>query len=123
MHPKMKDISFRYLLASSLSEILFLGLESMKFINNCEDCELRNYYSYQIYYVYFTEYFCRVMALFIIFCEIFLSIQRYMVLLNKEFFKQNSFYYLLFGLFRSVSFFLLTNYFNLSNLITIYIRI
>ena len=98
MHPKMKDISFRYLLAISLSEILYLGLESMKFINNCEDCELRNYYSYQIYYVYFTEYFCRVMALFIIFCEIFLSIQRYMVLLNKEFFKQNSFYYLLFGL-------------------------
>ena len=33
MHPKMKDISFRYLLAISLSEILYLGFESMKFIN------------------------------------------------------------------------------------------
>ena len=98
IHPKMKDISFRYLLAISLGEILYLGMESVIFANNCEDCELKKSYSYQIYYIYLTDYLCRVIALFIIFCEVFLSIQRFMVLLNKEFLNKKSVYYLFFSL-------------------------
>jgi len=99
IHPKMKDISFKYLLIISLSEIFYLGIESMKPINDCDECKINKYFSYQIYYVYFTDYLSRGIALFIILCEILLSIQRYMVLLNKEFLKPNSLYYFVLGLF------------------------
>ena len=100
IHRKMKDISFKYLFIMSLAEVFYLGFSIMGFMAFCNDCdsELVRSYSFQVYYVYIVNYLVRVIAFFIILCEIFLSLQGYMVLLNKKFLKPTSHYYLLFGL-------------------------
>jgi len=100
IHRKMKDISFKYLFIMSLAEVFYLGFSIMGFMTFCNDCdsELVRSYSFQVYNIYIFRYLVRVIAFFIILCEIFLSLQRYMVLLNKKFLKPTSHYYLLFGL-------------------------
>ena len=100
IHRKMKDISFKYLFIMSLAEVIYLGFYIMQFMTSCNHCdiELVRSYSFQVYHVYIMSISGKTVSLFIILCEIFLSLQRYMVLLNKKYLKPTSHYYLLFGL-------------------------
>ncbi len=51
LNPKMKDISFKYILATSISDLIYydLILESYSFFVLCTDCPLHNTYFTQFY--------------------------------------------------------------------------
>ncbi len=96
LNPKMKDISFKYILATCLSDLLYLALEGYSFIELCSDCPLYNSYFTQVYIIFIDNYFTSCLAIFSIFTDITLSLIRYSVLKNKVFLKSIS-YYLVIG--------------------------
>ena len=84
LNPRMKDPSFKYMLAISISEIVYLSSNSFLFVTYCEnDCPINSFYSTQIYSLFIHEYVSRSMAIYNILVDIFLSIQRFMILKNK----------------------------------------
>jgi hypothetical protein len=48
LNPQMKDFSFKYMLASSLSDFLYLGLGSYSFMDLCDECPLHNNFLTQV---------------------------------------------------------------------------
>ena len=83
MNSKMKDISFSYLLAISISDVIYLACNAYLFVTYCNDCSINKTYLTQIYFLYFHEFMSRSMAIFNILTDICLSIQRYLILINK----------------------------------------
>ena len=96
MNHKMKDPSFKYMLAISISNVFYLGINSYWFTFYCQGFHLNKYYLTQIYSLYFSEYFERCCALFSLIVEIFLSYERYMVLLNRMNYRNETHNYVLF---------------------------
>jgi hypothetical protein len=103
VNPKMKDISFKYLLAISISDLLYLLLLSYSFIVQCTDCILHNTYFTQFYDLIIFHYIAASLAIFCIFTEIFLSLIRYSVLKNNTYL-QSFKYYLVLGFLLIMSF-------------------
>jgi hypothetical protein len=85
-HPQMKHISFKYMLSIAISEILYLS------IHLCTICinEATQIFWSIAFKVYINEYICRSLLFFIVLAELFLSIQNYMVLLNRPYLKEKS---------------------------------
>lgn len=83
LNAKMKDISFRYMLVISLSDVVYLASNAYVFVTFCDECSINKSYLTQIYILYFHEYVSRSMAIFNILVEIALSVQRYLILINK----------------------------------------
>jgi len=99
MHPEMKDPSFKYLLAASISNLIYNGLHLSFFICSCVNClDKRSFYKL-LYGLIALDFGGRAIALFSILIEIFLSIQRYMVLKNKLYLKDTTHKWLIFVLF------------------------
>lgn len=96
---QMKDVSFKYMMAISISDLFYLAILSISFISYCDDCSINRKYSLQMYVFYLDQYLTRCMAIFNILAEISLSIQRYMVLINKPFIKKRTHKWLLLILF------------------------
>ncbi len=86
LHPNMKgkDPSFLYMLACSLNNLLYIGLNSGTFINYA-NYEISTHYSVKFYRFYICDFLARSLGIFYIFLTIFLSIQRYMVVINKRY--------------------------------------
>ena len=82
LNPKMKDISFKYILATSLSDLLYLTLSGYSFVELCSDCPLNNSYFTQIYIIFIDSFFTSCLAIFCIFVDIFLSLILYLWLLR-----------------------------------------
>lgn len=85
LHPKMNDPSFIYMLAVSVSDLFYTGFNLHHFIYFCSDFYLNKYFATQIFDLYFRSYMARCLSVFGILAEIFLSIQRYMTILNKPY--------------------------------------
>jgi hypothetical protein len=97
INPKMKDTSFKYLLCISISEVVYAGISTFIFVTFCDDCQINRYYSVQVYIIY-QALIVRTLALFCIFCDTVLSIERYMILKNKKFLKPHWHKYVIFSL-------------------------
>ena len=85
LNSKMKDISFKYLLAISISDLLYLLLLSYSFIVQCNDCPLHNTYFTQFYDFIIFHYIATCLAIFSILTEIILSLIRHSVLINEKY--------------------------------------
>jgi len=94
LNPKMKDISFKYILATSISDLIYydLILESYSFFVLCTDCPLHNTYFTQFYDFIIFDYIIPCMAVFCILADITLSLIRYSVLKNKNYIQSKNFY-------------------------------
>lgn len=82
---KMKDSSFKYMLATSVSDFFYSIFELVYFLILCDDCKLKTKYFSQIYKFLIDDYFTSSLAIFCILVDIVLSIQRYFILINKPF--------------------------------------
>ena len=95
----MKDPSFKCMLMISISDFFYLGINSYWFTFYCGDFYLNRYYFTQVYNIYLSEYFERCLAFYSLLVEIFLSGERYAVLLNKMRLKDKTQNWILFLLF------------------------
>jgi len=89
-HPQMKHISFKYMLSIAISEILYLSIHLCTIGIYCENCSSTQIFWSIAFKVYLDEYICRSLLFFIVLAELFLSIQNYMVLLNRPYLKEKS---------------------------------
>lgn len=89
VHPRMKDVSFKYLFVMSLTEMVYLGMNVMLFVTYCDDCHITRAYSTQVYLLMSREFLSRSFIMFNILCNIFLSLQRYMLLKNRAYMKNS----------------------------------
>ena len=49
MNSQMKDISFKYMLAISISDVIYLACNAYVFVTYCNDCLINKTYLTQIY--------------------------------------------------------------------------
>ncbi len=96
VNPKMKDVSFKYLLAISISDLIYLGFEGYSLIDICSDCPLHTSYFTQIFIIFIDGYLTSCLAIFCILTDIFLSLIRYSTLKNKIYLQSLN-YYLVIG--------------------------
>jgi hypothetical protein len=87
---RMEDATFKYMLATSLNDILYLIFTSWNINKYCTQCPLYSAYVTQIYLIWLNDWFTSSQALFNILIDIFISLQRYFILLNKPFFQMNA---------------------------------
>ena len=104
MHPKMKDVSFKYLLAISISHLFYCALSIYSTVLYCETCLCNKTYSSQFYKLLINYYFTSCLAIFGHLCELFISMHRYLQLKNLKYLdkipvKLNFFILFLFSLF------------------------
>ena len=92
LNPKMKDVSFKYLLAISISDFLYVCLLSYSYIEICTECPFYNLYSTQFYLFYIKQYLTSCLAIFCILTDITLSLLRYLVLKNKTYLKSVNYF-------------------------------
>ena len=96
-----KDTLFKYMLASSIIDLVYLLLGTYDFIEFCSDiqCLFKTCYWSQIYIIYIADYLTSCLALFRIFLEIFISIERYLIVLNKKYLANLPYYLVILFLF------------------------
>ncbi len=85
LNPKMKDVSFKYMLATSFGDLFYLFLCSYAFNYICPDCPLHDTYLTQFALIYSSNYLTSVLAIFCNFVDIFLSLLRYSILKNQTY--------------------------------------
>ena len=99
LNPKMKDISFKYILATSISDLIYLILESYSFFVLCSDCILHNIYFTKFYDFIIFHYIIPCLAVFCILTDITLSLIRYSILKNKTYIQSFRYYLVISFLF------------------------
>jgi hypothetical protein len=85
LNSRLKDKSFKYMMASSLADLLYLGLASFDFIEYCDLCPILKTYSTQFYNIIVDSYLTSCLAIFSILVELFLSVERLLILSNKPY--------------------------------------
>ena len=83
LNPKLKNFQFKYLLSSSVCDIFYLGLLSFQLVVMCNECEISKTYLTQLYAIIVDFYLTSGLALAFILIEIWISLQRYLMLKNK----------------------------------------
>ena len=96
LNPKLEDPTFKYMLATSLNDILYLVLTSWNIFKYCSECPLYSSFITQVYLIYLNDYFTSSLALFNILVDIVISFQRYMILINKSYCLNLSYKWILF---------------------------
>ncbi len=97
LNTKMKDISFKYMLAISLSNFIYDFILVYAYFIYCDNCYLFYSYNTQVYKIIVNNYLANSLAIFSSFVEIYLSIQRYYILKNiKSIFQTESYKLVLF---------------------------
>ena len=89
LNKKMKDITFKYLLATSIIDLFYLTISSYIFIFECKECPYHNTYFTQFFDIYIAHYVSACLAIFNILTDITLSIIRYSILKNNQRLQQN----------------------------------
>ncbi len=92
LNKKMKDNSFKFMLAISIGNLLYTGMSSYAFFIYCDDCLWNKSYATQVFKILINNYVSSVLAVFVNISEIYLSISRYFVLTNKRYFQNISVY-------------------------------
>lgn len=90
LNPKMKEISFKYMLANAISDVFLLGFNLTPYIFRCQNCKYTKYYSKHLFKLIVIEYFGRVLTVYTTLSELFLSIKRYSVLKNKPYIQEKN---------------------------------
>lgn len=83
LNPKMKDPTFKYMLAISISNFFYTGFLSYGFFIYCDTCSLNKSYGTQVFKILINNYLSSSLAIFSNLNEIYLSIQRFFILTNK----------------------------------------
>ena len=91
LNPKMKNITFKYMLNTSIADVIYLGCLSYNVIKYCTDHPLYNTYYTQFFIAYENDYFTSCLAIFVIFTDIIISIERYLILKKKIYLKNTSY--------------------------------
>ena len=100
LSPKLKDQSFKYLLAISISDLIYLSICSITFYIFCASfCSFNQTLASKIVNLYLFDYFTSCLAIYSILIEIFLSLQRFFILINKPLSKKFTFKTVLVTLF------------------------
>ena len=86
LHPKLKDSTYKFMLADSVVDMAFLLISGISIALGCGNACLPNYNTYigQIFSVWFVNYFSRALAVLGILIEIFVSFQRLMLIKKQE---------------------------------------
>lgn len=84
---KLKDPVYSYYLASSIIDFIYVTIIALKIFITCgSPCIFRkNYLSTLIYILYFQDYLTSCLAITNILIEVFISLQRFMIISNKKF--------------------------------------
>ena len=92
LSPKLKDSTFKLMMANSFVEIAFLVISGLGISIFCGTPCLSNYFTYlgQILSIWFVNYIGRSMAVLSTLIEIFISFQRLMLIKNIRFLKDVS---------------------------------
>jgi len=108
LHPKMKDESFRYMLAQSISDFIYSSVLSFQPLLYCPASEIRKKYILQLYFIVLVHIFTSILGIFYIFVETWISLQRYLMLKKKKFLEKVSYKtkILLFGLASFIFYFI-----------------
>ncbi len=85
LNPKMKDVTFKYMLAISISDCIYLGLLSYVSFLSCSDCLFTKNYATAFYAIFIDDYLTSCLGIFALFIDITLSVQRFFILKNKYF--------------------------------------
>jgi hypothetical protein len=99
LNKKMKDVSFRYLLATSISDCFYLTIASYIFIYECKDCPFHNTYFTQFFDIVIAHYISACLAIFNILTDIILSFIRYSVLKNKDYLQPKHYFLVIVSIF------------------------
>lgn len=85
--PRLNDKVFTCFLVSSINDIAYLSISMFSNIFSCGPLCFKYFFTYfgNIYSLYIQAYGCSVLKLFGILIEIYLSLQRYILLINKRF--------------------------------------
>lgn len=86
IHPKLKDSTYRFMLANSVAEFCYTLICAFIMYMYCGPMCSQNTTSLaaQIYFVWFIEYFTSCLAIYCILIEIYISIKRYLLIINKR---------------------------------------
>ena len=84
LSPKMKDISFKYMLAQSISDFIYLFALSFQLLYYCSINKIRQSLPIQLFIITVDDYVTSALAIFYILVEIWISFQRYLILKNKK---------------------------------------
>ncbi len=87
---RMEDVTFKYMLATTVNDIFYLLFTSWNINKYCTQCPLYSVYVTQIYLIYLNDWFTSSQALFNILIDIFISLHRYYILLNKTHLQMSS---------------------------------
>lgn len=91
LNPKMKNITFKYMLNTSIADVIYLGCLSYNVMKYCTACPLYNTYYTQFYIAYENDYFTSCLAIFVIMTDIVISIERYLILKKMSFLRKISY--------------------------------
>lgn len=83
-HKCMKDVSFKYLLVSSLSDCMYTLFASAYFVSFCESFWINFQLEMKIYELLFIHYITSVLAVYCTSIDIVLAIYRYLILTNSS---------------------------------------
>ena len=122
MNTKLKDSTYKYYLANSVLDLFFLIISGVSVTLGCGNLCLPNYFSYtgQVFYVWFVNSFSRVIAVFNVLIEIYVSFHRLLLIKNKRFLKDISVIKVLFALLIISLLYYLPSFFSLKVIQTFY---
>lgn len=83
-NPKMKDVSFKYMLAASFGDLIYLLLLTYNYTVFCPNFINTYKFGQQIYIIIVKQYLTSCLAIFTIVIGLILSIQRYFILSNNK---------------------------------------
>lgn len=96
-NPQMKDSSFIYLQAISISNFLYASFLAYGGILFCNDCYFNFVYETQIYRIIMYYIFSNGLNMFSALCDLVISLHHYFILKNKNFLKDTSHKWILLG--------------------------
>lgn len=91
LNPKMKDPTFKYMLAMSISNLFYNGFLSYAIALYCSECSISKTYGTQVFVIFIDHYLTSCLAIFSNLVEIILSLQRYFILTNNIYSKNISY--------------------------------
>lgn len=86
---QIKEPIFKYMLAISISDLIYCSLLCFESMSLCDTCFSETYFK-EFFRLYVLEYFCGCLAIFIILIDLAISTERSMIVVNKECLKKIS---------------------------------
>lgn len=93
LNKKLKDQTYNYMLVISMVDFAYITIIGFEITFKCGSfCDiLKNSYATQVYTLWFADYLTSCLAIMNILIELFVSIQRLFIILNKKFLQNVSF--------------------------------